>query len=264
MFLSSKAKFFLLSAIFILGSKQVIAQEIKSAVFASPQASMGNTVDMTIVFQSTGPTPWCGLLIEWGDGEKQNIRIGDDNFKTSPITLNHKYNLEGTFNAVVKGNTMVRGLKTAQACEGVIRPATIKVVDTLAIQQAEARRIAAAEESDRANKAIDAKELELKRRELEMKKEKATSEETERVKKSAAEESERSKKAIEAKELEMKRRELEMKEEMLKREEELRKREEDVRKKSQQQRPTAPAPAAASPAPAPAGVNPPVKPASGF
>jgi hypothetical protein len=49
-------------------------------------------------------------------GEKQNVRVGDDNFKTSPITLTHKYATAGNFNATVKGNTMVRGLKTAQAC----------------------------------------------------------------------------------------------------------------------------------------------------
>ncbi len=249
MFFTSKAKLLLFSAVLILGSKQVIAQEIKSATFASPQASMGNTVDMTIVFQSTGAAPWCGLLIEWGDGEKQNLRIGDDNFKSSPITLSHKYIGAGTFNAVVKGNTMVRGLKTAQACGGIVKSATINVVDTVAMQQAETRRIAA-------------------------EKEKATAEEAERVKKAAAEESERAKKAIEAKELEIKRRELEMKEEMLKREaevrkreEEARKREEEARKNSQQQRPRAPAPAATpAPAstPAPTGGKPPVKPAAGF
>lgn len=232
MVLSSKAKLLLLSAVLILGSNLVIAQEIKSATFASPQAAMGSAVDMTIVFQSTpGVQPWCGLLIEWGDGGKANIRIGDDNFKTSPFTLSHKYIGTGTFNAVVKGDLMFRGLKTAKACDGVLKSATINVVDTAAIQQAETKRVA-------------------------VEKEKAAAE---RVKKAAAQDSERAKKDIELKELEMKLRELEMREEMRKREEEIRKREEELRKKSQEQRPIVPVPA-----PAPAGGNPPVKPASGF
>ena len=250
-FLSSKAKSILLSAVVLLSTTQVLAQEIKSATFASSQSSMGNSVDLTITFQTTGNPPWCGLLVEWGDGEKQNVRVGDDNFKTSPITLTHKYATAGNFNATVKGNTMVRGLKTAQACGGVVKPAQINIVDTVAIQQAEARRVAA-------------------------EREKATLEEAERVKKAALEEADRAKKAIESKELELKRKELEMKEEMLKREEELRKREDEARKRSQQRPPAqSPAPAAApapapapaqspAPPPAPAGTKPGVKPASGF
>jgi len=251
MFLSSKAKLLLLSAVLILGSKQVIAQEIKSATFASPQASMGNAVDMTIVFQSTGAAPWCGLLIEWGDGDKQEVRIGNDNLKTSPITLSHKYSTAGTFNVSVKGSTVVRGLKTAYPCSGAVKPASIMIVDMVAMQNAERQKQAADKE-----KAL-AEEAERSRR--------AASDEAERSRRAASDEAERSKKALEAKELEMKRRELDMKEEMLKREEEMRKREEEARKKSQQQRPPAPAPVATpAPAPAPAGGKPPVKPASGF
>jgi hypothetical protein len=244
-FLSSKTKSILLSMFVLLSTTQVLAQEIKSASFTNSQSAMGSSVDLAITFQSTGGIPWCGLLIEWGDGEKQNVRVGDDNFKTSPITLTHKYAAAGTFNATVKGNTMVRGLKTAQACGGVVKPAQINIIDTVAMQQAEARRVAA-------------------------EREKAALEEAERVKKSALEEADRAKKALEAKEFEMKRKELEMKEEMLKREEDLRKREDEARKRSQQRPPAAtPAPAAAptpapAPAPAPTGSKPAVKPASGF
>ena len=239
MFLSSKAKSILLSTLVLLSTTQVLAQEIKSATFSNPQSSLGNSVDLSIVFQSTGSAPWCGLLVEWGDGDKQNVRVGDDNFKTSPITLTHKYATAGTFNATVKGNTMVRGLKTAQACGGVVKPAQINIIDTVAIQQAEARRVA-------------------------VEREKVALEEAERAKKASLEEADRAKKAIEAKELEMKRKELEIKEEMLKREEDLRKREDEARKRNQQRAPlAAPAPTPA-PAPAPAGSKPPVKPASGF
>ena len=246
-FLISKARSILLSTFVLLCTTQVMAQEIKSATFTSAQSSMGSSVELTITFQTTGNPPWCGLLVEWGDGEKQNVRVGEDNFKTSPITLTHKYATAGNFNATVKGNTMVRGLKTAQACGGVVKPAQINIVDTVAIQQAEARRVAA-------------------------EREKAALEEAERVKKAALEEADRAKKAIESKELELKRKELEMKEEMLKREEELRKREDEARKRNQQRPPAqSPAPAAApapaqspAPPPAPAGTKPGVKPASGF
>lgn len=250
MLLKNKVKSFLLSSFVLLVATQVSAQEIKSASFASPEASLGGAVDLSIVFQTTGGSAWCGMLVEWGDGDKQNVRVGDDNFKTSPITLTHKYANAGTYNVSVKGNTMVRGLKTAQACGGLVRPATIKIVDTVAIQNAERLRQAAEREKAALEEADRARKIAL--------------EEAERAKKAALDEADRSKKALEAKDLEMKRKELEMKEDMLKREEDLRKREEEARKKNQQ-RPPAPAPAATpAPAPAPSGGKPPVKPASGF
>ena len=245
-FLSSKAKSILLSTLVLLGTTQVLAQEIKSANFTSAQSSMGNSVELTITFQATGNPPWCGLLVEWGDGEKQNVRVGDDNFKTSPITLTHKYATAGNF------NTMVRGLKTAQACGGVVKPAQINIVDAVAIQQAEARRVAAEREKVALEEAERVK--------------KAALEEADRAKKAALEQADLAKKAIESKELELKRKELEMKEEMLKREEELRKREDEARKRSQQRPPAQPPAPSSSPAqaPAPAGTKPGVKPASGF
>ena len=251
-FLSSKAKSILLSTLVLLGTTQVLAQEIKSANFTSAQSSMGNSVELTITFQATGNPPWCGLLVEWGDGEKQNVRVGDDNFKTSPITLTHKYATAGNFNAIVKGNTMIRGLKTAQACGGVVKPAQINIVDAVAIQQAEARRVAAEREKVALEEAERVK--------------KAALEEADRAKKAALEQADLAKKAIESKELELKRKELEMKEEMLKREEELRKREDEARKRSQQRPPAQPPAPSSSPAqaPAPAGTKPGVKPASGF
>jgi len=257
-FLISKARSILLSTFVLLCTTQVMAQEIKSATFTSAQSSMGSSVELTITFQTTGNPPWCGLLVEWGDGEKQNVRVGEDNFKTSPITLTHKYATAGNFNATVKGNTMFRGLKTAQACGGVVKPAQINIVDTVALQQAEARRLAAEREKVALEEAERVK--------------KAALEEADRAKKAALEQADRARKAIESKELELKRKELEMKEEMLKREEDLRKREEEARKRSQQRPPvqppapsSSPAPAPApTPAPAPAGTKPGVKPASGF
>jgi flagellar biosynthesis GTPase FlhF len=259
-FLISKARSILLSTFVLLCTTQVMAQEIKSATFTSAQSSMGSSVELTITFQTTGNPPWCGLLVEWGDGEKQNVRVGEDNFKTSPITLTHKYATAGNFNATVKGNTMVRGLKTAQACGGVVKPAQINIVDTVALQQAEARRLAAEREKAALEEAERVK--------------KAALEEADRAKKAALEQADRARKAIESKELELKRKELEMKEEMLKREEDLRKREEEARKRSQQRPPvqppapsSSPAPAPAptpAPTPAPAGTKPGVKPASGF
>ena len=253
MLIRSISKLVAVAAMLITVATQVAAQDIKSATFSSPQASMGVPIELSIAFQSPGSSPWCGLLIEWGDGEKLNFRIGDENSKTSPIKLTHKYAMAGTFFVSVKGNTMIRGLKSAQACGGVLPPLSITVVDTVALQQAEMKRQsaerekAAQEEAERAKKELEAKELEMKRQAAEREK-------------LAQEELDRAKKALEAKELEMKRKELEMKEEMLKREEE-------ARRKSQQQRtaaPTATPTPAPTPAPASTGTKPAVKPASGF
>ena len=64
MLLKNKVKSFLLSSFVLLVATQVSAQEIKSASFASPEASLGGAVDLSIVFQTTGGSAWCGMLVE--------------------------------------------------------------------------------------------------------------------------------------------------------------------------------------------------------
>ncbi len=218
------------------------AQNIKSIEFRTgKQLDMGAISELAISFdQGSGSAVWCGLSIRWGDGQEQTIRIGDDQFKTSPAIVPHTYTRAGNFRVDVEGRPMVRGLRSAAGCDGRPAPLDVTVVDKQA--QAEAQR----QQAEQAR-------LEAERRQ-QAEQERVRAEQEKQRAEQARLEAERRQREFAEKELELKRRELQMKEEMLKREEEMRRRQQ-----------AAPAPAAAPrPAPAAPSAPPAVKPADGF
>lgn len=152
------------------------AQEVKTLELISRKISLDATADLNIKFVPIGNRPvWCGLTVDWGNGAKQDIRIGDDNLKTSPAMLSYKYATPGNYTITVQGRLLVRGLNTAAACEGNPRPVAVTVVDEAALAAAERQRVAqqeaerAKQEAVERERALAAKELDLKRKELEMK-----------------------------------------------------------------------------------------------
>ena len=169
-------------------------QELKSLNLKVNRIPMNSSAELSIEFNKTRDMVWCGMSIDWGDGARQDIRLGDDGFKTSPATLTHSYSLSGNFNISVQGKTLVRGLGTASACDGNPPITRVTVVDVEAIK---AQQLQAAAEA--------------KKKEEQLAFDKAKKETEDRQRQLAE------------KELDLKRRELEMKEEMLKKEEELRK-----------------------------------------
>lgn len=163
------------SAFTLLTLGQANAQELKSLELISGKISLDALAELNINFVPTGDTVWCGMTVDWGNGDKQDLRIGDDNFKSSPIMLSHKYAAPGTYAISAQGRLLIRGLKTAAACGGNPRPTSVTVVDQAALAAAERQRVAL-EEAERAkaeavarDRAFAERELDLKRKELEMK-----------------------------------------------------------------------------------------------
>jgi hypothetical protein len=188
-------KYNLLLALSIgLYSSIAASQELKSLNLKLNRVAMNSPTELSIEFKENRPQVWCGASIDWGDGVKQDIRIGDEGFKTSPLNLSHSYSLSGTFNISIQGKTLVRGLGTAVGCDGSPPITRVTVVDVEAIK---AQQLQAAAEA--------------KKKEEQLAFDKAKKEAEDRQRQLAE------------KELDLKRRELEMKEEMLKKEEELRK-----------------------------------------
>jgi hypothetical protein len=238
-------KNFVLSLGFLaaLGTTSAWSQNIKSIEFRNgKQLDMGAISELAITFDANGSANWCGLTVRWGDGQEQTLRIGDDQYKSSPAIVPHTFTRAGSYRIDVEGRPMIRGLRSAAACDGRPAPIDVTVVDKAA--QAEAQR----QQAEKARQEAE------RRQQAEMERQRAEQ---------ARMEDERRQREFAEKELELKRRELQMKEEMLKREEELRRR----------QPAAAPAPAAAprpapaaapsapaAPRPAPAAV----KPADGF
>ncbi len=164
-----------ISALTLMGAGQVQAQEIKSLELVSGKISLDAVAELNVNFVPTGDVIWCGMTVDWGNGDKQDVRIGDDNLKSSPIMLSHKYPAAGNYTITAQGRLLIRGLKTASSCGGNPRPTVVTVVDQAALAAAERQRVAA-EEAERAKaeavareRAFAEKELDLKRKELEMK-----------------------------------------------------------------------------------------------
>ena len=61
---------------------------------------------------------WCGLRIDFGNGESKNIRVGENGDQDLNFTYKYTYSNVGTYNASVVGEFMTRGLKSATACIG--------------------------------------------------------------------------------------------------------------------------------------------------
>lgn len=77
----------------------------------------------------TNTNVWCGLRIEFGNGESKNIRVGEDGDKDLNLTFKYTFPNAGTYSASVVGVYMSRGLKSATACTGNKRIYTV-VVDS--------------------------------------------------------------------------------------------------------------------------------------
>lgn len=76
----------------------------RSTSEAASNWTWGSISELVIQFdQSPGGTNWCGLLVRWGDGQEQILRIGDDQFKTSPAIVPHTYTKAGSFRVDVEG-----------------------------------------------------------------------------------------------------------------------------------------------------------------
>jgi hypothetical protein len=66
----------------------------------------------------TNTNVWCGLRIEFGDGESKNIRVGENGDEDLNFTYKYTYSNVGTYSASVVGTYMSRGFKSATACTG--------------------------------------------------------------------------------------------------------------------------------------------------
>ena len=99
---------------------------------------------------------WCGLNIDFGDGDVRLIRV-----EQNPLSLHKVYAAAGRYLVKAQGALMLHGLKTALPCEGNAQSAVVQVVDA----DAENRTRAAEAEAAQRARVLEARERELKARE---------------------------------------------------------------------------------------------------
>jgi len=111
-----------------LHASLVFSQEILSFNVEPEKVVVGTEAVFRVNFAKsvTNTNVWCGLRIEFGDGESKRIRVGENGDKDLNFTYKYTYPNAGTYNASVVGVFMSRGLKTATSCTG--NKLTYKVV----------------------------------------------------------------------------------------------------------------------------------------
>lgn len=226
---------------------QAQVQDVRTAKLVADVVPVNANASLVVEFSSGAGASICGLVIDWGNGRKQELRVGFREAQNSPFTVTNVYPNPGTYTIKLVGAFVQRGLRSGAACNVAAAPVTIKVTDPVADKAAADQRAAQLAAEAAAREATARAEEAAAR-------ERAALADAERTKQDMA----RQQNAARDRELELKRKELELREAQLRRDEE--------RRRSAPPAP-APAPAAsapAAPAPSSAPVRPPVKSADGF
>jgi len=103
----------------------VQAQTLKGIQASSSDPKVGQSVGLVIDYEPREQAAnYCGLLVKFGDGEEQQIRIES---AQAPLRLTHTYKRPGTYAISVEGTTIFRGLRTAVGCLGTTQSTAINV-----------------------------------------------------------------------------------------------------------------------------------------
>jgi len=155
----------------------VYSQTITSASTSQNKYQINSRVDLKVFFNDSQGNGFCGLTIDWGNGDKEDVRIGDSDKKFSPFTIYHVYKVAGEFTIRLEGKFQLRGLSSVLACNGKTDVETILLYDKKVLELEKQKIDAinqakkAAETLNQIEKNITLKELQLKQKELELKEE---------------------------------------------------------------------------------------------
>ncbi|PIT75873.1 caspase family protein [Limnohabitans sp. G3-2] len=161
--LIKNARSYGVASIAAMAACMVQAKDINGLVLAEPNVPVNTNASLQISF-TTEDTSLCGVVIDWGNGTQQSIRLGHDQHKTSPATINHAYLNPGNYNIKLEGRFMSRGLNSALACNVLTKQVSVKVIDPAAEKLAAETR-AAQLAAEAATQQAAAREKEVAERE---------------------------------------------------------------------------------------------------
>ena len=132
------------------------AQEITAIDTDQAKVIVGAPVKVQVHFNvKESPNPFCGLVLDFGDGNTHNGRPGLNGSQEFPYVVSHTYGTAGTYTVKVTGTYISRGLRSALACTGETKQVRVVVASSLPDK--------ATETIDRKSQELAAKELELRR-----------------------------------------------------------------------------------------------------
>lgn len=106
------------SAVGLLTPLTLAAQTLVAARAPTPVAVPGQEIAFEIDLQRESGTPWCGLRVDFGNGQSREFRIGDNGASDLALKFAQRFPSPGVYTVRVSGKTLVRGLRTAAACGG--------------------------------------------------------------------------------------------------------------------------------------------------
>lgn len=109
--------FIWMTVILLAASNSALSNTLKG-VTVSESTMPGTTVEVTVAFNEPPEQISCGLVIAWGDGDVQKLRVGQDQQLKPPFKIQHTYKNPGQFSPIFSGELMIRGLRSVSGCEG--------------------------------------------------------------------------------------------------------------------------------------------------
>jgi hypothetical protein len=135
-------------------SAGVHAQEIVRIRAEQTKLSPNTPIAIQVDFDLANvQNAYCGLEINFGDGNTQTIRAGMNGAQDFPLKLTHSYASPGKYVVRAEGKSVIRGLKSASACQGSAKQLSLIIPD-------EAAEIAK-QEMARKERALVARQIEL-------------------------------------------------------------------------------------------------------
>jgi hypothetical protein len=114
------------------------AQTIESLKGQADKAYVNQPFTFNIsLTKSSAQLVGCGLLFDYGNGEKTKIRIGDNGDSDLNLARTISYPNPGVYNASVEGVFVIRGLFTAAGCAGSVKKFSVTVIDPKAEKELE-------------------------------------------------------------------------------------------------------------------------------
>lgn len=101
------------------------AQELLSISVSPQQVEVGQLVNIELGFKPYGNNAICGLLINFGDGTSDYLRVDEKNL---PVRITRQYNAPGSMAIQADGKTRFQGINTLISCQGSAKTAAVTVV----------------------------------------------------------------------------------------------------------------------------------------
>jgi len=115
-----------------------LANKVEKVEINPNSPDVNTELSVKLNFTTPDDKVQCGVGIDWGDGDKQKLRVGNGQQVTPPFVLTHIYKSAGQKQIAVKGEFIARGLSSISGCE-VNLSGSITVQDPVA--RAEKERV---------------------------------------------------------------------------------------------------------------------------